>query len=178
MLDPIRDEDWPPELAHLKDSFLGRANIYRTMAHHPALLNGWTGFRDHIVTGNRLGPQRSEVAILRVAHRLDVAYEWAHHVLRARDAGLSDARIRAVRCAPERMEADDALIARATDGILDGATVPAADARAIIDAAGKEALLDLIALVGAYRLIATVLKTFDVPIDEDTQAALARAPLD
>src|SRR6056297_2874654 len=94
---PIPDAEWPLEIADLKDSFAGRLNVYRVMAHHPELLRAWVPLRRHLVQSSTLGPEQLEVAILRTAHRLNAPYEWAHHVERGRAAGLSDARIQSMR---------------------------------------------------------------------------------
>jgi len=41
---PFADEDWPSEIADMRDGFAGALNVYRTMAHHPALLKAWLPF--------------------------------------------------------------------------------------------------------------------------------------
>ena len=80
---PLSDTDWPPALADMAQGFAGRLNVYRTMAHHPALLRAWAPLRGHVVQTSTLGPQISEVVILRTGHRLGAAYEWAHHISRS-----------------------------------------------------------------------------------------------
>ena len=35
---PLTDAEWPEEIADLRDGFAGTLNVYRAMAHHPALL--------------------------------------------------------------------------------------------------------------------------------------------
>ncbi|MCL5778669.1 carboxymuconolactone decarboxylase family protein [Limibaculum sp. FT325] len=176
-LDPITDDDWPPALAHLKDSFIGRGNVYRVMAHHPALVSAWSGLRQHVVTRNALGDERLEVVILRVGHRLGAAYEWDHHVVRARKAGLSDRRIAAMRGAPDAMEGADALLARAVDDLVDHGRLSAGLQSGISTELGTEAMLDLIATVGFYTTLAFIVKSFDTPLDAEIAAELTRAPL-
>src|ERR1700748_3570122 len=94
---PLSDAQWPDSLAHLKDAWAGRLNVYRTMAHHPALVIAWEGLRNHVVLDSSLGPLRSEVVILRTGHRCGSSYEWAHHVVRGRTCGLTDERIETLR---------------------------------------------------------------------------------
>src|SRR5690606_6271144 len=93
LLAPLADAAWPDEVAHMLDGFAGQLNVYRVMAHHPALLQAWSDYRNHVVLENALGAELSEVAILRTGHRLGSPYEWAHHVKRARLLGMKDARI-------------------------------------------------------------------------------------
>jgi len=177
MLPPLSDDAWPGTLAHLKDSFVGRGNVYRVMAHHPALLEAWSGLRRHVVTQNALGEERIEVVILRVAHRLDAAYEWGHHVVRGRKAGLSDARIRALRGAPEEMGPGDALLARGVDALVDGAHLPEGLQAELAGSVGVEGMLDLIATVGFYTTLAFIVKSFGTPLDAEIADALEAAPL-
>lgn len=177
-LTPITDADWPVELSHLKDSFVGRANVYRVMANHPALLAAWTEFRNHVVLETALGRELSEVAILRIGHRLGSSYEWAHHIVRGRDAGLSDARILSLRGAPGDMAPADALIARGVDALLDRAGL-ASDLRDELTAlVGAQGVLDLMATVGMYSTLAFILNTYDPPLDAEIAATLAGAPIE
>lgn len=113
---PISDADWPADIADLRDGFAGALNVYRTMAHHPALLRAWAPLRQHVVKDTALGAINSELVILRAAHRMGSAYEWAHHVHRARILGMDDSRIRAMRGNPS---GNDGLIAQAVDQLFD-----------------------------------------------------------
>ncbi len=174
-MDPLRDADWPEAVDDLRAGFAGRLNVYRVMAHHPDLLSAFAGLRGHVVQNTALGPERAEVVILRLAHRLGSAYEWAHHVVRGRRAGLSDARIRTLRGDPEAMAASDAALARAVDALVDHHKLTDAQAQAV---GGPKAVLDLIATVGMYLTLGFIVESFATPVDDDVAAELASAPLD
>jgi alkylhydroperoxidase family enzyme len=176
-LGPLSDADWPDDLADLRDGFAGRLNVYRVMAHHPGLLRAWADLRGHVVEQTALGPQLSEVAILRTGLRLGSDYEWSQHVVRARARGLDDARIRAVRGAPEDMDQDDGLVASAVDALLDHHALPPGLRADLTKAIGVEAVLDLCATVGFYSVLAYLLNTYDVPLDDDVAESLRRFPL-
>ena len=96
-LPPISDADWPEEIADMTGGFAGKLNVYRTMAHDPALLRAWTDLRQHVVLESALGLELVEVVILRTGVRLNSRYEWQQHISRARKVGFDDARIAAVR---------------------------------------------------------------------------------
>ena len=169
---PLADDEWPDALAHLKERFMGQANVYRAMAHHPALVEAWAPLRAHVVLENALGPERLEVVILRIAHRLGARYEWGHHILRARREGLSDARIRSMAGDPGGMEPDDALLARMVDALLDGARLPAPLRETAMERLGKEAVLDLMATVGFYATLGYLLNSFEIPLDPAAEEAI------
>lgn len=174
---PLRDTDWPDELADMLPGFAGRLNVYRTMAHHPALLRAWSDLRDHIVNQSTLGLDYLEVVILRAGMHLQSDYEWLHHVDRARKQGFSDARILAMRGSVENMERKDALLCCAVDALFDEARIPEQLLSDLIDTFGKHAVFDLMATVGFYSTLGFILNTFDTPLDDDIRARLAANPL-
>lgn len=171
---PLSDADWPGGIADLKAGFAGALNVYRTMAHNPALLRAWAPLRQHVVKDSALGPERSEVVILRAAHRMGSAYEWAHHVSRARALGFADARIAALRAVPE---GEDGLIARAVDALFDLRRLPAGLEAELAGAIGRAAVIDLMAMVGFYSVLGYLLMTYDTPLDAAIAAEMQAAPL-
>ncbi|MWB79097.1 carboxymuconolactone decarboxylase family protein [Pseudooceanicola sp. 216_PA32_1] len=172
---PIPDESWPDEIRDLRNSFAGGLNVYRVMAHHPALLRAWAPLRQHVVKDTALGQERSEIVILRVGVRLGSSYEWAHHVARARALGMPDARISAVRGMPE---GEDGLLVRAVDAILDDHRLPGPLEQEIAAAIGREAVFDIIATVGFYSVLGAILMTYDVPLDAAIDKALTARPIE
>lgn len=82
---PLSDAEWPADIADLRAGFAGALNVYRTMAHNPALLRAWAPLRQHVVKDSALGPERSEVVILRTAHRMS-------SIIRASQAGSRNGR--------------------------------------------------------------------------------------
>lgn len=171
---PLSDADWPEAIAEMRTGFAGALNVYRTMAHHPALLKAWAPLRQHVVKDSALGPVRSEVVILRAAHRMGSPYEWAHHVSRARVLGLSDERIAALRGEPQ---GEDDLIARAVDALFDDRRLSLSLEAELAAALGREAVFDLIATVGFYSVLGYMLMTYDTPIDKAIAAEMAARPL-
>ncbi len=166
-LPPLADHEWPESIGDMLAGFAGGLNVYRVMAHHPALLRAWGPLRDHVVRKSALGGERGEVVILRAAYRLGSAYEWAHHVVRARRCGLDDARITALRGSPRDMAPEDALLAAAVDELLANAHLTPETKKKLAGLVGKEGVLDLMATLGFYSTLAFILNSFDVPIDSD-----------
>jgi alkylhydroperoxidase family enzyme len=169
VLPPLSDAEWPPELADLLKGFAGNLNVYRVMAHNPALLRAWENLRNHIVTANALTPTQQEIVILRAGHRWGSAYEWAAHVVRGRAAGLSDDRIRHARAAKDRLHSDniDDLLMTAVDHLIDDGRLPITLRETLMAKIGAKAVLDLMATVGMYSTLAFILQTFEVPIEPD-----------
>lgn len=171
---PITDAGWPDQIAEMRTGFAGALNVYRTMAHHPELLKASAALRQHVVRDSALGAVRSELVILRAAHRMGSPYEWAHHVSRSRVLGMSDARIAAMRGMPE---GEDGLVARAVDALFDQRRLPAELEAELAEAFGRKAVFDLIATVGFYSVLGYILMTYDTPIDGPVATEMAERPL-
>lgn len=176
-LRPVADADWPEEIADLRAGFAGDLNVYRTMAHHPALLRAWAALREHVVNGNALGRERAEIVILRAGVRMGSEYEWAHHVIRGRGHGLSDARIKALRGAVEAIEGDDRLLVQAVDELVDHKRLSPGIRDALFARFGRAALFDLMVTVAFYSNLAFILNTFGTPLDANIRDALEADPL-
>ncbi len=174
---PLGPDNWPEKIADMQTSFAGRLNVYRVMAHHPDLLRAWAPLRGHVVQTNVLGPQRSEVVILRTGHRMGAAYEWAHHISRSRACGMTDARIASIAGPLDGMAADDAVIAGAVDALIDRHRLSDAERGALAAQVGTAGVFDVMATVGFYSTLAYIVQTFDTPLDADVAAELAERPL-
>jgi alkylhydroperoxidase family enzyme len=174
---PLTAAAWPLELADMADSWPARLNVYRTMAHHPALLRAWAPLRAHVVLDNVLGKQRSEVVILRTGHRMGAAYEWAHHISRSRACGMSDARIASIAGPLDGMSPEDAVIAGAVDALVDRKRLSADERSALEALVGVHGVFDVMATVGFYSTLAYIVQTADTPLDDDVAAELATRPL-
>lgn len=174
---PLSDADWPESIDTLRLGFAGGLNVYRVMAHHPALLAAWADLRDHVVNRTALGRVRSEVVILRTGFRLGSGYEWRQHVIRARRLGMEDSRILSLQGARQAMSDEDATLASAVDELIDNACLQPDTLSALTKLAGKEGVLDLMATVGFYSVLGYLLKTFETPLDEDIAKELAEIPI-
>ncbi|MGP6087957.1 carboxymuconolactone decarboxylase family protein [Antarctobacter jejuensis] len=173
---PLDDAHWPAEAADLSGGFASGLNVYRTMAHHPALLSAWAPLREHIVNQTTLGPEWAEVVILRTGHRLGSSYEWQQHIDRARRRGLTDTRIATIAGTPDDMAPQDAVLAVAVDELFDRNRLSDTSVARISQQLGKTAVFDLIATVGFYSVLGYTLNTFDVPLDDNIVEALRQRP--
>jgi 4-carboxymuconolactone decarboxylase len=175
---PLTDSEWPPEVERLRADFAGKLNVYRVMAHNPALLSAWEALREHVVRQNSLPLDRLELVILRTGYRADAPYEWAHHVVRGRAAGLTDMQIRAA--ASPRLPDDrsgDQLMLRAVDELVDHGMLDPETILALLAEVGRHGILDLMATVGMYTTLGYIVKSFSTPIDDDIREVLSMAPL-
>lgn len=173
---PLSDANWPEAVADLKGGFATGLNVYRTMAHHPALLAAWAPLRQHVVRDRAMSDQQSEVVILRTGHNLRAPYEWAHHVSRGRKVGMTDARIAALAGPLEGIEDADRPLARAVDELMTDARLLPSTRAELLAVIGAHGMFDLMATVGFYSVLGFIVNTCDTPVDADVAAELARNP--
>jgi 4-carboxymuconolactone decarboxylase len=111
-----------------------------------------------------LGARQSELAILVVARHWTSKYEWAIHAVEAARAGWPDEIVAVIAAGqtPALAAAEQAVFDVATElvrgGTLGETTFDRADA-----ALGRQRLVELVALVGYYTMVAMTLNAFDVP---------------
>jgi 4-carboxymuconolactone decarboxylase len=97
------------------------------------------------------------------------AYEWVKHEPMAKAAGLSDTVIKALQTGqipPDLDETQQAALEVAKSA-LELHSIPAEVQEALAAQVGLRGVIELVVLVGFYRMIAGVIFSFDVPLPEN-----------
>ncbi|MCC7032074.1 MAG: carboxymuconolactone decarboxylase family protein [Acidobacteria bacterium] len=112
-----------------------------------------------------LGPRWSELAILVVARHWTCHYEWAVHRIEADRAGVPDDVVEAIaeRREPTLEDETDLAVFRFASTLVESGRVPEEVYRAAVLAVGQKAVVELVALVGYYTMVAFTLNAFEVP---------------
>lgn len=157
----------PVEAADLTDAQralagLGASNVIRVLVRHDELLNAMNPIGTQLLTSQRTSMRDRELAILRVALRSGSPYEWANHVPAALAGDATEAEIRALTD-PEAAWPDvDAALLRAVDELCADDGVSDATWAALHATRDDVQLIELLVLVGYYRLMAGVLNSVGV----------------
>lgn len=148
-------------------------NIFRMMGHAGDLLDGFTRLGGQILNLMALDPGLREIAIVRVGILSGAAYEVFQHERIARDVGLSNEVIAAIREGPTAAAFDDAQreVMAFTDDVV--AHVRAGDAtfKPILARHGARGAQELTLTVGFYMMVSRFLETFDVDIEDGPTAS-------
>jgi alkylhydroperoxidase family enzyme len=145
-------------------------NIFRMLAHAETAAEPYLRFGGAILSRLQLDPKLRELAILQVAAQAEAEYEWVQHESIGRMVGLSDEQIAAVREGriddPEALsEPERAVLAfsaevvsrpRAGDAVFDEL------ARHL----SPREIVELLLTVGNYLMLARVMTTLDLELDE------------
>ena len=162
-----------PEARRLYDAMAAKRGridgMYATMFHHPALVEHVSNLGTYLRFGATLPGDIRELTILIVSRRLAVPYEWIKHIGPAQAAGLSDAVIAAVREEKDLSTFSPLYpkILSLVSTVLAEQNLPPDLQTELETALGIKGVLELVILVGFYRMIAAFIQAFDVPLPAD-----------
>lgn len=170
---PIRRADDDPRLVELYSKGLtgpsgDPLNIFGVLGNHPDMLKRWLVFATHVLSKNSLSPRDRELLILRTGWNCRSHYEWGQHVVIARQCGITDDEIDAVKTGPgaTSWSSHDRALLTAADELHEHQSLSDHSWSALTDAYSTEQVLDVIATVGNYHLVAMFLNSTGVPLDE------------
>jgi 4-carboxymuconolactone decarboxylase len=115
-----------------------------------------------------LPPTLRELAILYVAAKWHAQYEWWAHEKIARSEGLDSTVIASVKggTPPAFTHPAEAIVFRFSQELLEQQRVSESCYTQAIELLGEAGVVELVALLGYYTLIAMILNTFEVPVPE------------
>ena len=155
----------------------GELNLFRLLAHAPAVFAGWAQFVDEILDSTTFNPRMRELIILRVARLQNAPYELTQHTDLARSAGLTERQINAIIDAEDPDDLEDAGFSPTERTVLDTVTelcttrhLSEESFAAVHGVLGDEALTELLMIVSCYYGLALVLNA--VELDADTTSRL------
>lgn len=142
-------------------------NIFRTLAHHPKLLQRWLVFANHVLGKSTLPERERELLILRIGWLCQAGYEWGQHVLIGRRSGLTDEEIQRIKEGPsaDGWSAGDRDLLQAVDELHGDAHIADATWARLADHWSTQQLMDIVFTVGQYNLVSMALNSFGVQPD-------------
>jgi len=163
-----------PEAQSLYDHLVAtRGHIdgmYCSLLNHPELTRVVSDLGTYLRFGSgSLPPQVRELVILWAARKTGMAYEWIKHEPSARAAGLPDSFIEMLRAGnhPAGLDEMQEAALQTARYALQLRSIPEDLQEALASRVGITGVIELVVLVGFYRMIAGVISTFDVPLPED-----------
>tara|TARA_B100000900_G_C20402173_1_gene643209 strand:- start:165 stop:722 length:558 start_codon:yes stop_codon:yes gene_type:complete len=175
-IEPLPETEWTEEQQELlapmqNNEGVGNiaSNLFTTLARHPKLFKRWSVFANHVLFKSSLSAEARELAILRIGWLTQADYEWGQHILIARQCGLSDETIRRVRLGAEASEwtpPERALLV-AVDQLHHQCEIGDACWNSLQKSYDENQILDLIFLVGNYRMLSGFMKSTGLLRDAD-----------
>lgn len=166
-LAPLAAGERSAEQQQLLDVAGSELNIFTTLVRNPSLFKEFLRFGGRLLFRSGLPADVRETLILRTAHRCGAHYEWVHHVEIGRQAGLTDDVITALGVDDlGALDHNTALLARAADQLASVRELDDPTWSALSERFDEQQLIEICMLVGDYAMIAGVLKSLRVPLED------------
>jgi alkylhydroperoxidase family enzyme len=169
---PLIDDNADPRIAEVYDALKagghkGFPNLYRLIGHAPAMLRAWCDFAWPLRNNATTPREIRELMILRGAQIMGADYEWVHHLDMARAAGVSQAKIDALKegFASPAFDGKESAALRIAEEVTHG---PGASAEAITEAKrffSEGEIVELVLTSSFYACVGRVLHSLDVPLE-------------
>ena len=142
-------------------------NLYRVLGHAPDMLRGWLNLAWSLRLNAQTSRRVRELMILHSARMTETAYEWAHHMPMALEAGVTQAEVDALMAgnvAETLSEAERAALQLAEE-VTAG---PAASEDCLTNLKqhySDAEVIELVLTATFYVCVGRTLKSLDVPLE-------------
>ncbi|MGF1682846.1 carboxymuconolactone decarboxylase family protein [Photobacterium minamisatsumaniensis] len=169
----IEREDLDQQGKDIYDTLLGPrdglSGMYRTLMNHPLLAQHIGQLGTYVRYESELSGDIRELGILATARALGAPFVWEKHLAPAERAGLPQDVIEQVLSgdiATAKMKPAYLYTWQIAEDVVHQRSLSTKTQEAMIDEIGVKGLLDLVMACGMYRMISTVVFSFDVPLPE------------
>lgn len=154
-------------------------DVFLLLLRHPQLFWAWLRFASKLMPFGTLDRRDAELVILRVAWNCRCRYEWGQHVAIGLRAGLLPEEIGRLSQGPEASgwSARQQALLQATDELHRQRQISDATWSLLGEHLPSRQCLEFTLLAGHYEMLAGVLNSACVPLEAQTEAQLAQAPI-
>jgi alkylhydroperoxidase family enzyme len=148
---------------------MAELSVFRVLLRHPELTKAVFGLLSQLLFRGKLDARLRELVILRIGWATKSEYEWTQHWRVAKQLGVSDADMLAVRDwrGFAGFGAAERAVLAATDETLESGAISPEIWRACEAALGSaENLLELVAAIGNWRLFSSLLRSLEIPLED------------
>ncbi|MEO7404463.1 MAG: carboxymuconolactone decarboxylase family protein [Burkholderiales bacterium] len=138
---------------------------------NPEIADRANQFGNALRIAGKLDKRLFELMILVVARHWSAQYEWFAHEKQARENGVSDAVIEAIRHRrkPVFERADEALVYDLVSEMNETRTLSQPTYDLALAHFGQDLMIELVTSLGFYTMVAVVLNGFDAPVPDGTR---------
>jgi len=152
-------------------NYMAELNIFQVLLNHPPLARAINDLLATMLWHGSLDPRLRELVIMRIGWLTACDYEWAQHWRVASRLGVTPDDLLAVRdwrgydgFGPT----ERAVLAATDDVVRDGAVGAASWAACERELGGDTTVLvELVGVIGAWRMVASILHSLGVPLEDD-----------
>jgi 4-carboxymuconolactone decarboxylase len=151
------------ELWNKARGHLDKINVIQTMMHHPDLLRRWMPFFSHCLHKCEISLREREIVMLRIGRLCGSGYEWSQHKPIGIERGLTQADVAAIADGTLK---DGALLIEAVNQLHRTSMIDDDLWSRLSAAYPVPQILDIIFVMGQYRMVSCVLNSLAVQLDD------------
>ena len=166
---PLPGDDQLPEEIRSALGRLPPLNVFRMVAGVPASFRPFLELGGSLLGGTQIDPKNREIAILGVAKQTGAGYEWAQHEQLARNVGVSEDEIEAIRGdePASGLDGDGALAFRAATEISRDVRISDEALGLLVERWGEAGAAELTLCVSYYNMVSRFLESTGVEIEPE-----------
>ena len=180
-MDPIPLDQMTAEQRELHDIILkqrSRGKVqgpFAVMLQAPDVCERVAEMVNHFLQETRVALTVKEIAIITIARQYTAQYEWFVHVRRARELGVDEATIDDIRHRkrPNFKDPEEAMVYDMALEMTEQRKLSDELYAKAKEMFGNEALVELVALIGFYIMVAVFLNSFQVEVPDPDAVLLA-----
>ena len=152
---------------------IAELNIFRVLLRHPKLAKRVNDLLMTLLVGGELDGRLRELIIMRIGWATGSVYEWTQHWRIARQLGVTEADLLAVRdwrAHSHWSDADRAILTATDETLADGAVSAETWAECARLLPSDTEQLELLGAIGCWRLISQLLRSLEIPLEDGLEA--------
>lgn len=153
-------------------ALMAELSIFRVLLHHPPVAKAVFNLLSTLLFNSKLDRRLRELVIMRIGWVTGSVYEWTQHWRVAKTLGVDEGDLLAVRewRSADRFGDPERAVLAATDETMATGTISAETWAACVAHVGaRENLLELVAAIGTWRMISSLLRSLEVPLEEGVE---------
>ncbi|HEX9869263.1 MAG TPA: carboxymuconolactone decarboxylase family protein [Candidatus Tectomicrobia bacterium] len=165
---PVTRDALPPDKRSIYDAIgASRGHVsgpFPVLLNSPEVASRIATLGHYLRYESILKPMIRELAIMTVAREFDCQYAWTSHDALARQEGVREAALMALRDrkAPQGLTEEEAEIVRYVQELVRNRRVSEATFQAVLKRLGQQGITELTATMGYYAMLGCALNAFDV----------------
>ncbi|MDP7720861.1 carboxymuconolactone decarboxylase family protein [Mycobacterium sp. TY814] len=170
---PVEEAKAAADQAGVPD-YMAELSIFQTLLNHPVLAGPFNDLLASMLWHGVLDRRLRELVIMRIGWLTECTYEWTQHWRVATRLGVSAEDLLGVRDwqGYGGFGPTERAVLAATDDVVHDGAVSAANWAACEHelGGGKAVLIELVTVIGAWRMVASILQSLEVPLEDGVAA--------
>jgi len=163
---PLPPQERDDRQAALVEAAGAEFGVFTTLVRNPDLFADFLPFGRRLLRESSLDARERELLIMRTAFRCGARYEWSHHEVIGRRAGLTDEDLAVLaRAEIDEREPARSLLLRVADELVAGHVLTDPTWADLAAAYPVPQIIEICMLVGEYAMLAGVLNSLGVQIE-------------